>query len=42
MSKLHRIMPIDANLAPPGYFMIHVLNNYDVPSVGKIIKIAGS
>jgi hypothetical protein len=32
-------MSIDAKLAPPGYYMIHVLNNYDLQSVGKIIKI---
>ena len=31
--------PINANLAPPGYYLIHVLNSSGVPSEGKIIKI---
>ena len=33
--------PLNANLAPPGYYMIHVLKG-GVPSIGKIIKIPGS
>ncbi len=31
--------PINANLAPPGYYLIHVLNSSGTPSVGKFIKI---
>ena len=33
--------PINSNLAPPGYYMIHVLKN-GVPSKAKIIKIPGT
>jgi hypothetical protein len=31
--------PINNRLAPPGYYLIHVLNNAGVPSVGRYIKI---
>jgi len=31
--------PADANLAPPGYYMLFVLNRNGVPSAGKIIKV---
>ena len=34
--------PIKANIAPPGYYMIHLLNASLVPSVASIIKIPGS
>jgi hypothetical protein len=34
--------PLNSNLAPPGYYMIHVLNSSGIPSVAKIIKIPGS
>jgi hypothetical protein len=34
--------PINNKLAPPGYYLIHVLNNAGVPSVGKFIKLPGS
>ena len=34
--------PINANIAPPGYYMIHVLNGSLVPSVASIIQIPGS
>jgi Domain of unknown function (DUF1929) len=34
--------PINANIAPPGYYMIHLLNASLVPSVARIIKIPGS
>ena len=34
--------PINANIAPPGFYMIHVLNNIGVPSVAKIIQIPGA
>jgi Domain of unknown function (DUF1929)/Fibronectin type III domain len=33
--------PVNARLAPPGYYMIHVLNSSGVPSVAQIIKIPG-
>lgn len=32
--------PLNANLAPPGYYMIHVINSAGIPSVAKIIKIS--
>jgi hypothetical protein len=34
--------PLNGNLAPPGYYMIHVLNSSGVPSEAKIIKIPGT
>jgi hypothetical protein len=34
--------PIGANLAPPGYYYIHVVNNSGVPSSARIIRIPGS
>jgi hypothetical protein len=34
--------PISANIAPEGYYMIHVLDNALVPSVANIIKIPGT
>jgi hypothetical protein len=34
--------PINNKLAPPGYYLVHVLNNAGVPSVGRFIKIPGS
>ena len=34
--------PINANIAPPGYYMIHILNGNGIPSLAKIIKIPGS
>jgi hypothetical protein len=34
--------PINANIAPPGYYMIHVLNSSRVPSTAQIIKIPGT
>jgi hypothetical protein len=34
--------PINNKLAPPGYYLIHVLNSAGVPSVGKFIKLPGS
>jgi hypothetical protein len=33
--------PINANLAPPGYYMVHVLDN-GIPSIGSIIRIPGT
>ena len=34
--------PINANIAPPGYYMLHVINSSGVPSVAQIIKIPGA
>jgi hypothetical protein len=34
--------PLNANIAPPGYYMIHILNTLRVPSVAKIIAIPGT
>jgi hypothetical protein len=34
--------PINASLAPPGYYYIHVINSSGIPSMAKIIKIPGS
>ena len=33
--------PLNSRLAPPGYYMIHVLKG-GVPSIAKIIKIPGT
>ena len=34
--------PLNANLAPPGYYMIHVLDSSLVPSTAQIIQIPGT
>jgi len=34
--------PINANIAPPGYYMICLLNSSNTPSVGRVIKIPGA
>jgi hypothetical protein len=34
--------PINNRLAPPGYYLVHVLNSAGVPSVGTFIRIPGS
>jgi Domain of unknown function (DUF1929)/Bacterial Ig domain len=34
--------PINSKLAPPGYYLMHVLNGAGVPSIGTFIKIPGS
>jgi hypothetical protein len=34
--------PVNAKIAPPGYYMIHVLNGSGVPSKAKVIKIPGT
>jgi hypothetical protein len=34
--------PLNGNLAPPGYYMIHVLDSSLVPSIARIIKIPGT
>jgi hypothetical protein len=32
--------PINSKIAPPGYYLIHILNSAGVPSKGKFIKIS--
>jgi hypothetical protein len=39
---LNVTMPADANLAPPGYYMLFILNGAGVPSVGSIIQISST
>ncbi len=34
--------PLNGNIAPPGYYMIHVLNSAGVPSTARMIRIPGS
>ncbi len=34
--------PLNGKIAPPGYYMIHVLNSAGVPSTARIIKIPGT
>lgn len=34
--------PVNNKLAPPGYYLIHILNSAGIPSVGAFIKIEGS
>jgi hypothetical protein len=34
--------PVNGDIAPPGYYMIHVLNSQGVPSEAKIIQIDGT
>jgi hypothetical protein len=34
--------PVNAKIAPPGWYMIHVLNSAGMPSKAKVIKIPGT
>jgi hypothetical protein len=34
--------PLNANLAPPGYYYVHVVNSSGIPSAARIIRIPGS
>jgi galactose oxidase len=34
--------PADANLAPPGHYMLFVLNGTGVPSVARIVRLGGT
>ena len=34
--------PVNAKIAPPGYYMIHVLNGTGIPSKARVIKIPGT
>jgi hypothetical protein len=38
-SGLQVTAPESGNQAPPGYYMVFILNGADVPSVGKIVRI---
>jgi len=33
--------PANANICPPGHYLLFLLNNSGVPSVGKIVKVVG-
>jgi hypothetical protein len=35
-------MPASGNLAPPGYYMLFILNGTGVPSVAKIVQLSGT
>jgi hypothetical protein len=35
-------MPANANIAPPGYYMLFILNGTGVPSVAKIVQISAT
>ena len=39
---LNVTMPANGNIAPPGYYMLFILNSSGVPSVAKIVQISGS
>jgi hypothetical protein len=39
---LNVTMPANANLAPPGYYMLFILNGSGVPSIGSIIQISST
>lgn len=41
-SQLTVISPINSNNAPPGYYMLFLVNSQGVPSTAKIIKIGSS
>ena len=34
--------PPDGNIAPPGYYMLFLLNNFDVPSVATFVRLWAS
>jgi galactose oxidase len=38
---LTTIAPANANICPPGYYMLFLLNAKDVPSVAKIVRVSG-
>ena len=38
-SRLNVTSPSSGKIAPPGYYMLFVLNALNVPSVAKIIKL---
>src|SRR5262249_34414910 len=40
--RVNVTFPSGANLSPPGYYMLFVLDGNGIPSVAKIVKIGGS
>lgn len=38
---LNVTMPANGNLAPPGYYMLFILNGSGIPSVAKIMQVSG-
>jgi Galactose oxidase-like, Early set domain len=40
--SLTATVPASANLAPPGYYMLFILNGSGVPSVAKIFQVVGA
>ncbi|MBX9257884.1 AbfB domain-containing protein [Desmonostoc muscorum CCALA 125] len=41
-TTLNVTAPANANLAPPGYYMLFLVNSAGVPSVSKIIQVGGN
>jgi hypothetical protein len=41
-SSVRVAAPINGKIAPPGYYLIHVLNSSLVPSRGRVIRIPGA
>jgi hypothetical protein len=41
-SSVRVAAPINSKIAPPGYYVIHVLNSSLVPSRGRAIRIPGT
>jgi hypothetical protein len=39
---LNVTMPANANIAPPGYYMLFILNGSGVPSVGSMVQMSAS
>ncbi|HZD93737.1 MAG TPA: galactose oxidase-like domain-containing protein, partial [Candidatus Sulfotelmatobacter sp.] len=39
---LNVTMPANANLAPPGYYLLFILNDAGVPSVGSMVQISSA
>lgn len=39
---LNVVMPANANLAPPGFYLLFILNGTGVPSVGSIVQISSA
>lgn len=39
---LNVAMPANANLAPPGYYLLFILNGTGIPSVGSMVQISSS
>jgi hypothetical protein len=39
---LNVTLPANANIAPPGYYMLFILNGSGVPSVGSIIQVSST